>query len=143
MDRDIAAERLRLLASDSARRSKAAQLRDVFHEIEDALEAGVSQATVLEELRGLGLEVNPNTFRSTMRRLRTRQPEPSTTDLPLQVESARAPFADTGRGAGPSSTFRGALYDAEALGRLLLASAHLHPREEAPGGWRGLPGRAR
>lgn len=142
MDRDIAADRLRSLAADSAKRSKAAQLRDVFHEIEDALDAGVSQAAILEELRAMGLEVNPNTFRSTLRRLRTRQPE-SSSGMPLQVESARAPFADTGRGAGPATTFRGALYDAEALGRLLLASAHSRPSEEALRGWRAEPSRAR
>ena len=69
MDTDKAAERLRCLALDSAKRSKAAQLRDVFREIEAALEAGVSQGTVLEELRAMGLDVNPSTFRSTMRHL--------------------------------------------------------------------------
>ena len=123
MDRDKAAERLRHLATDSAKRSKSAQLEDIFHEIEGALEAGVSQATVLEELRALGLDVNPNTFRSTLRRLRTRHPETSA-GIALQRAPTRTRFEDTGGGAGPFTSRRGSLYDVEALSRLLLASAH-------------------
>ena len=97
----------------------AADLRDLFHEIEAALEAGASQATVLEELHEMGLDINPSTFSSTMRRLRT-----------------RPRFADTGSGAGPSTTVRGSLYDVEALSRLLFASAQSRPAEDALGGWR-------
>jgi hypothetical protein len=138
MDRDKTADRLRSLASDSDKRSKVAQLRDVFHEIEGALEAGVSQATVLAELRAMGLDVNPNTFRSTMRRLRTRQPV-STAGMSLQHGSMEAGFADTGGGAGPSTTLSGSQYDIEALSRLLLASAHSRPSEEALRGWRAAP----
>ena len=134
MDRDKAADRLRSLASDTAKRSKAAQLRDVFREIEGALEAGVSQATILEELSEMGLDVNPNTFRSTLRRLRARRPE-ATAGMPLQAAPTRTRFADTGAGAGPSTTIRGSLYDVEALSRLLLASAHARPAEDALGGW--------
>ena len=132
MDRDKTADRLRSLASDTAKRSKAAQLRDVFREIEGALEAGVSQATILEELSEMGLDVNPNTFRSTLRRLRARRPE-TTAGIPLHQARTRARFADTG--AGPSTTIRGSLYDVEALSRLLLASAHSRPAEDALGRW--------
>ena len=135
MDRDKAADRLRSLASDSGKRSKTAQLRDFFREIEGALEAGVSQATVLEELRALGLDVNPNTFRSTMRRLRMRQSE-APAGMSLQHVSTVTRFADTSCGAGPSTTLRGSLYDVEALSRLLLASAHSRPSEDALRGWR-------
>ena len=138
MDRESAAERLRSLASDSAKRSKTAQVRDLFSEIEEALEAGVSQATVIEELRDMGLDVNPNTFRSTLRRLRTRPPK-ATADIPLQPAAARPGFADTGGGPGPATTLRGSLYDVEALSRLLLASACSRPREDAPGAWRAAP----
>ena len=138
MDRDKAADRLRSLASDSGKRSKTAQLRDFFREIEGALEAGVSQATVLEELRAMGLDVNPNTFRSTMRRLRTRQPEP-TAGMSLQHASTVTRFADTSCGAGPSTTLRGSLYDVEALSRLLLASERSRPCEDALRGWRAAP----
>jgi hypothetical protein len=60
MDRDEAADRLRHLAADSAERSKSAQLEDLFHEIEDALEAGVSQATILEEFRAMGSTSTPS-----------------------------------------------------------------------------------
>ena len=138
MDRDKAAERLRSLASDSGKRSKTAQLRDVFGEIEEALEAGVSQATILEELRAMGLDVNPNTFRSTMRRLRNRQPVP-TEGMPLQHVSTGTRSADTSGGSGPSTTIRGSLYDVEALSRLLLASACSRPCEDALRGWRTAP----
>src|SRR5678816_1516154 len=110
MDREQAADRLRDLATDSGKRSKSAQLRDVFREIEDAIEAGVSQVTILEELHAMGLDVNPNTFRSTLRRLRARRAAPAA-DIPLPLESTRAPFADTSGGATPSTTARGALYD--------------------------------
>jgi hypothetical protein len=142
MDRAQAAERLRRLASDSAKRSKAAQLRDVFREIEEALEAGVSQTTILDELRAMGLDVNPNTFRSTLHRLRMRQPGP-TAGMPLQYLSPPTRYQDTGGGARPSMTASGALYDLEALSRLLLASAHSRPHEDAPGGWRTAPRSAR
>ena len=135
MDRDKAADRLRSLALDSAKRSKAAQLRDLFREIEAALEAGVSQATVVEELRAMGLDVNPSTFRSTLRRLRTRQPQP-TAGVFVPNASPVTRFSDTSSGAGPSTTVRGSLYDVEALSRLLLASAHARPFEDAPSGWR-------
>ena len=138
MDRDKAADRLRSLASVSGKRSKTAQLRDVFREIEGALEAGVSQATVLEELRAMGLDLNPNTFRSTMRRLRTRQPE-ATARMSLQHVSTGTRFADTSCGAGPSTTLRGSLYDVEALSRLLLASAHSRPSEDTLRAWRAAP----
>ena len=127
MDREQAADRLRDLATDSGKRTKSAQLRDVFREIEDAIEAGVSQVTILEELRALGLDVNPNTFRSTLRRLRARRAAPAA-DIPLPLDSRRAPFADTGSGSTtPSTTARGALYDVEALSRLLLASSYSRP----------------
>jgi hypothetical protein len=129
---------LRSLALDSARRSKTAQLGDLFREIEGALEAGVSQATVIEELRDAGLDVNPNTFRSTMRRLRARQAE-ATADMPLLLAATRTRFADTGGAGGPSTTLRGSLYDAGALCRLLLASAHSRPAEDALGAWRAAP----
>ena len=140
MDRDQAADRLRSLASDSAKRSKAAQVRDLFPEIEEALAAGVSQTTVLQELGAMGLDVNPSTFRSTMRRLRTRQTPPNA-GLPLQHASTRTGFADTSGGAGPSTTLRGSLYDVEALSRLLLASAHSRPTEDVLRDWRAGPGR--
>jgi len=138
MDTDKAADRLRSLASDGAKRSKTAQLRDVFREIEAALEAGVSQATILEELRVMGLDVNPNTFRSTLRRLRTRRPE-ANAHAPLQRAPMRSGFAETGDGFGPSTTVRGSLYDVEALSRLLLASAYARPAEDVLGAWRAAP----
>ena len=140
MDRHEAADRLRSLASDSTKRSKAAQVRDLFREIEEALAAGVSQATVLQELHAMGLDVKPSTLRSMMRRFRTRQTQP-TAGMSMQDASTRTRFADTGGGAGPSTTLRGSLYDVEALSRLLLASAHSRPSEDALHAWRAAPRR--
>jgi len=139
MDMDEAADRLHHLATDRAKRSKSAQLEELFHEIEAALEAGVSQAMVLEELRAMGLDVSPSTFRSTLSRLRARQPE-TTAGVPLRQASTRTRFADTGGGTGPSTTVRGSLYDVDALSRLLLASAYARPADDALGGWRAAPG---
>jgi hypothetical protein len=75
-----------------------------------------------------------------MRRLRTRQPE-ATARMSPQHASTVTRFADTSCGAGPSTTLRGSLYDVEALSRLLLASAHSRPFEDALRDWRAAPRR--
>jgi hypothetical protein len=121
MDTAKAADRLRSLASDSTKRSTTALLQDVFLDIEAALRAGVSQVTILDELRALGLEVNSNTFRTTLRRLRMKQPR-----AVAERRFGRSDFALTAFPevcAAGSTTANGALYDAEALARLLRASA--------------------
>ena len=74
MDTAQAASRLRSLASDAARRSRTAVLREVLPEIETAVRAGVSQVVILEELRTLGFEMTQSGFRSALRRLRTERP---------------------------------------------------------------------
>lgn len=63
-------QRLRALATDDKKRSKAARLRDVFHDVEAALNAGVSRASVLEELKAHGLVMTLATFETTLKRLR-------------------------------------------------------------------------
>lgn len=63
-------QRLRALATDDKKRSKAARLRDVFHDVEAALSAGVSRVSVLEELKAHGLVMTLATFETTLKRLR-------------------------------------------------------------------------
>jgi len=79
MDRNAIAERLRALASDDKKRSKAAQLRDVIGDVEAALAAGVSRSLVVKELAAHGLEMTPATFETTLKRIRQKQGKPSIT----------------------------------------------------------------
>jgi S-adenosylmethionine/arginine decarboxylase-like enzyme len=131
MDVAQAANRLRSLASDNAKRSKTAVLREVFMDIEVAIQAGVSQVVIVEELRTLGLDINQGSFRSALRRLRaghsSRNPGWSRTsespDFALSSYYAEFP---------PSvcTTSAGSIYDAGALCRLIRASGS--QPEEAP-----------
>jgi len=129
MDTGQAVSRLRSLASDSARRSKTALLRDVYVEIETAIEAGVSQVAILAELRALGLDMTQPAFRSALRRLRAnhgrndsgRGDPPRTTDFGPGPARERPWFAST--------TTSGSLYDVEALSRLIRASHRVEPSE--------------
>jgi hypothetical protein len=125
VDTAQAASRLRSLASDAARRSRTAVLREVLPEIETAVRAGVSQVVILEELRTLGFEMSQSGFRSALRRLRSERPPsgrlgsaPMSTEFWSGLETQPAGFTAT--------TSRGSLYDVEALSRLLMAS----PRTE-------------
>ncbi len=122
MDTALAASRLRSLATDVGKRSKTAVLREVLPDIERAIRAGVTQVAILDELRSLGLEMNRDAFRSAVRRLRAerssrfgRAPTTEPTDFSAMPSTWRSPFAGT--------TAAGAMYDVEALNRLLRASA--------------------
>ena len=129
MDTAQAASRLRSLASDAARRSRTAVLREVLPEIETAVRAGVSQVVILEELRTLGFEMTQSGFRSALRRLRSEgsRARPAAS-VPMSTEFwsglATEPAAFT------ATTSGGSLYDVEALSRLLMASRRA-PLEEA------------
>ena len=70
MDKDAIAQCLRTLATSNEKRSKAARLREVFEDVELALSAGVSRATVLEVLTKHGLVMSLATFDGTLRRIR-------------------------------------------------------------------------
>ena len=76
MDRKAIAERLRALASDDKKRSKAARLRDVIDDVEAALAAGVPRASVVEELTKHGLEMTLATFETTLKRIRQKRGKP-------------------------------------------------------------------
>lgn len=79
MNRKAIAERLRALASDDKKRSKAARLRDVIDEVEAALAAGVPQAAVVEELTNQGLEMTLSSFKTMLRRIRQKRGKASIT----------------------------------------------------------------
>lgn len=76
MDRKAIAERLRALASDDKKRSKAARLRDVIDDVEAALAAGVTRACVVDELAAQGLQMSVATFETTLRRIRQKRGKP-------------------------------------------------------------------
>lgn len=73
MDRRAIAERLKALASDDEKRSKAARLRDVIDDVEAALAAGISRSLVVEELAAHGLEMSITTFDTTLQRIRKKK----------------------------------------------------------------------
>lgn len=80
MQKNDLGQRLRALATDEKKRSKTARLRDVFNDVEAALRAGVTRATVLEELKAGGLVMSLATFETTLKRLRQRQSKPGPTN---------------------------------------------------------------
>lgn len=73
MDKKVASERLRALAADDRKRSKAARLRDVIDDVEATLAAGVSRADVVTELAALGLDMSLATFETTLKRIRQKR----------------------------------------------------------------------
>ena len=81
MDKKAIAERLRALASDDNKRSKAARLRDVIDDVEFALAAGVTRSSVLEELAAHGLEMTLATFDTTLKRIRQKRNKTSIPSL--------------------------------------------------------------
>ena len=81
MDKKAIAERLRALASDDNKRSKAARLRDVIDDVEFALAAGLTRSSVLEELAAHGLEMTLATFDTTLKRIRQKCNKTSITSL--------------------------------------------------------------
>ncbi len=134
VDTAKAASRLRSLAQDVNKRSKTAVLRDVFLDIERAVRAGVSQVVILEELRALGLDMNEHAFRSALRRLRAeRAPAPSFPQRGMRTDFSDLPSWNSRLGA---TTSPGAMYDAEALGRLIRAADNRERSVEVEAGRR-------
>lgn len=88
-------QRLRALATDDKKRSKAARLRDVFHDVEAALSAGVSRAAVLDELKAHGLVMTLATFETTLKRLRQKQGRTTTASAQGKPESPSAQPTET------------------------------------------------
>lgn len=111
MDRKGISERLRSLASDDKKRSKAARLRDVIDDVEAALAAGVPRATVIEELKNHGLEMSLASFETALKRIRKKRGKPSTTgtkpaasNVPAKpVVETPGPEPEPEESAGPGS----------------------------------------
>ena len=91
MDKKAIAERLRALASDDNKRSKAARLRDVIDDVEFALAAGVTRSSVLEELAAHGLEMTLATFDTTLKRIRQKRNKTSITSVKSISQSQGQP----------------------------------------------------
>ena len=77
MSKKILVEQLRTLASDDAKRSKAARLRDVIDEVEATLAAGITRAEVVKKLSENGLEMALATFNSELQKIRKKRGKPS------------------------------------------------------------------
>ena len=95
MDRKAIIQRLRALASDDKKRSKAARLRDVIDDVEATLAAGIPRATVIEELANNGLEMTLATFETTLKRLRQKRGKTSVTAQKTVSRSYGKPEAPT------------------------------------------------
>jgi hypothetical protein len=70
MTKSSLANKLTNLAESSQDRSLAARLRDVFPEIEKAMEKGVSRSNILKALQDDGMEISMKTFESALYRMR-------------------------------------------------------------------------
>ena len=81
MSKKILVEQLRTLASDDAKRSKAARLRDVIDEVEATLAAGITRAEVVKKLSENGLEMALATFNSELQKIRKKRGKPSVTSV--------------------------------------------------------------
>lgn len=73
MNTKAIAERLRALASDDKKRSKAARLRDVIDDVEAAIAAGVPRSVIVQELASQGLEMTLASFDGTLKRIRQKR----------------------------------------------------------------------
>ena len=73
MDKRKIAERLKLLAQNTQHRTKAAQLRDVMADVEEALSKGVPRKVIVSELAQSGLEMSLATFDSILLRERRKR----------------------------------------------------------------------
>lgn len=85
MTQSSLAKELKSLAESSQNRSLAARLRDVFPEIEHALQKGVSRSTILDALQRDGMDISMKTFESALYRMRKAK-LPYQTDKPHKDE---------------------------------------------------------
>jgi len=91
MDKKAVAERLRALAADDEKRSRAARLRDVLDDVEMALAAGARRADVLAILAAHGLGMSLATFETTLKRLRAKRRQQAAATGPARAYGAPAP----------------------------------------------------
>jgi len=86
--KDNLIERLKSLAKNNDKRTKASRISDVFDHIEAALAAGVSRVDILSELSSDGLNMSVSTFNTTMSRIRKRRAKVPSQTKPAQPEQA-------------------------------------------------------
>ncbi|KPY38401.1 hypothetical protein B7R56_11115 [Pseudomonas savastanoi pv. retacarpa] len=70
MAKSTIADTLNRMANAQSGRSVASRLRDIFPDIERALEAGVSRTAILKALEDDGLAITMKTFESALYRIR-------------------------------------------------------------------------
>ena len=70
MQKDKVTEVLRSLATGDKNRSETARLRDVFDDVENALQAGVVRTAILEALNAQGFTMTLKSFESALYRIR-------------------------------------------------------------------------
>ena len=73
MNKDEISRQLKTLASSDDKRPKAARLRDVFDDVELALQSGVTRALVVETLKANGLSMTLKSFDSAVARIRAKR----------------------------------------------------------------------
>ena len=96
-------ERLRALAKDDTKRTTTARLREVFDDIEAALGAGVSQASVQKVLEEGGLKMSLGTFRNSLLRERARRAKVGSKRPPrVEKPTGREPTLDNMKAEQPS-----------------------------------------
>lgn len=95
MDQQAISNTLQALAKGKDR-STTAQLRDILVDVEAALAAGVTHASVLSALKQHGLDIPPGTFKATLKRLRSQGVEGRQSPSPQPSTAAEPP--------GPSGT---------------------------------------
>lgn len=87
MQKDSVAEVLRSLASGDKDRSETARLRDVFPDVEAALQAGVSRAAILNALHAQGFTMTLRSFESALYRIRRQRGKAAPTPNPSPAEN--------------------------------------------------------
>lgn len=98
MTKTTITEELRRLASDQVARSQTARLRDVLDEVEAAIAAGVSHATILSALNERGFSMTPKSFADTLFRLRKKRAKGAkATTPPPHVQAPAAPENESSR----------------------------------------------
>jgi hypothetical protein len=81
-------ERLAALAK-GANRSFAARFRDVYDDIQAAIDAGVSRAQARDELAASGIDMPQNTFNSLLVRVRKERSKIKVSDVDVSGNTAR------------------------------------------------------
>lgn len=90
-------EKLEKMATDSEGRSEMSRLRDVYAQVERALQSGVSRKAILEALHQDGFTMSLEMFDKALYRIRSKNKEDGlpakTKQPPLLTSPARLPHA--------------------------------------------------